>query len=1258
MSSSVGRNSLIMASGTAASRVTGQIRTILLAWALGTTGYAANAYQAGSMIPQVIYTLVSGGIFNAVLVPQIVRTLKAEDAETKLNKLITLAITMLLGVTLLMASATPLLTKLYVNGSAETMALATSFTLWCMPQIFFYGLYTVVGQILAAKDHFTAYAWSSVGANIISCIGFGTFIALFGRATERPLDFWTPTTIALTAGAWTLGVAFQALVLFIPLTKIGLKYRPTFGIRGVGLRSMGPVAAWSIGIVIIDQIGNILITRISTAAPAVAHEMHGLNPLAVAGNATYQNAYSIYMLPYSLIAVSLSTAIFPKISRAIAEHNLTEARNDLSQSLRIMSLVMCFFATAFVVLPLPIILSLLPSVTVREAILMCGPLTALGLGIPFASSYLIIQRTFYSFEDGKHPFLFTTMSIGVQIVVLLIGQSTLPPTQWVAMIGATGTLSVLIPFPILFIMLRKRFEGNVDGHRILRSYIKSFIAQYAAIIVGLACRDGVYRLVGAHIGHDDGMMNWGQAILSAIVLTIIITAVYLACLWGLRTEELTSVVDMVASRVPGLATKLNKPASPNGRLEHSTADIGDHNQQGRTIVTELKETMKPQLGDTISNRYVLVSPLREETGLQVWKASDHVLARDCQLFIVNNRKALQNVNETASMLAISHDSHFTQVLQLQHVNDVALVITQLDAGMSLSEYLASSNKPLSFTAMRSILGEVIEALHVLQKDNLTHFSISTDTVRLTRNGVEIADAPVSIMLADTSRAQSSESRESLAIRQVAALLYAMLTRTPSTLSTNFRLSAIAQSVPMEFRVICKRGLNLRDENGIPTVPMATIVELEALLGDFKPLEQLNGGDIALPSTDEECSIANVPLLQVLEQDAIALPDTLAVAGSIPEMTFEAPEPHTDFSDSKEALAKGMAATGGAVKSLWNNSREILSEEDIDGSSESADSPFSFPIRVSVPSQGYQADDSQLEKTGRIPVVGPDGRVIEPGEESARALQAEQEAIEQAYRNETNVTPPPSFAPKNTSSDSPAEVADAKLFGKLKTKVVAIVVALIVVAAAAGLAIHGLTQKSSIGVGSNANSPWPEMNLDDVPFGDSTTGSGDSNDAEDSSSNDSSSSDTKQSNNQSKQSSKPKKESKKTADKVVTADKKVKAVPEPKAPENTTPYEIDNRQFLSNPDGQRGYGYYIHLSQPQKAYRMTIKIRSSGGQGYIRVNATSSPNQGEQVAQFEFDASGTTNIKFDKAVETQDILVWVPIDSLPGNQLYIDSVQVF
>ena len=679
--------------------------------------------------------------------------------------------------------------------------------------------------------------------------------------------------------------------------------------------------------------------------------------------------------------------------------------------------------------------------------------------------------------------------------------------------------------------------------------------------------------------------------------------------------------------------------------------------------------MKPQLGDTISNRYVLVSPLREETGLQVWKASDHVLARDCQLFIVRSSKALQEVNATASMLAISHDSHFPKVLQLQHVGKVALVVTQLDEGMALSEYLAlNANQPLSYTAMRSIISEVIESLHVLQKDNLTHFSISTDTVRLTRSGIQIADAPVSVMLADTSRAQALENREQLAIRQIAALLYAMLTRRPSTLSTDFRLDALAPTTPMEFRVICKRGLELEEADGFPTVPMATLAELEALLGEYQPLSSLGGMDVTLPSMDSECSIANVPLLQILEKDTLLLPDTLAVTGSIPEMTFTAPEPHNDFSDGKEALAKSIAATSGAVKSLWSSGRELLSEEDIDGVTDTSDSPFSFPIRVSVPSDGMSSDDSQLEKTGRIPVIGADGQVIQPGEESARALKAEQEAIDAAYAA-GRAAVPPSFTPKNPSPTSAStDVADAKLFGKLKTKVVAIIVAVLVVAVALGFAIQGL-MKPSDSVTTDSEGPWPEINLDKVPFGE-----GDQTDANsaDSSNSDKSGNTDKSNNTDSSNSAdssdtsanapasgdSSSKKLKKTEDKVVTADKQSKKVPNPKQPENTTAYEIDNRQFLSNPDGQQGYGYYVHLSQPQNVSRMVIKIRSSGGQGYIRVNATNSPSQGEQVAQFKFDDSGTTEVKFDKSVKTQDIMLWVPLDSLPGSQLYIDSLQIF
>ena len=361
MSSSVGRNSLIMATGTAASRVTGQLRTILLAAAIGTTGLAANAYQAGSMIPQSVFTLVSGGIFNAVLVPQIVRTLKEKDAQERLNRLITLAIGILLAMTVVMAAASPLLARLYVGSDDHQMiALTTSFT---------------------AKDHFLTYAWSSTGANIISCAGFTGFILLFSKANEQPLEFWTADKIALTAGTWTLGVAFQALILFLPLARIGFKYKPSFGLGGFGLRSMGPVALGSLGVVITSEICGIILTRIATSAPQRAHELTGASLFSVAGNATYQNAYTLFILPYSLIAVSVSTAMFPKISRSIAAANLDEARHDLVSALNNVGLLIMFFAAAMVVFPEPIIRALLPSVSMDETMLISYALIALSMGI-------------------------------------------------------------------------------------------------------------------------------------------------------------------------------------------------------------------------------------------------------------------------------------------------------------------------------------------------------------------------------------------------------------------------------------------------------------------------------------------------------------------------------------------------------------------------------------------------------------------------------------------------------------------------------------------------------------------------------------------------------------------------------------------------------------------------------------------------------------------------------------------------------------
>lgn len=576
---------MVMAVGTAASRITGQVRTILLAAALGTTGMAADAYQAGSQIPQVIFTLVSGGIFNAVLVPQIVRTLKKKDAQDRLNKLVTLAIALLLGVTLLVALLTPPLTRLYVNGNHDMLALATSFTFWCVPQIFFYGLYTVLGQILAAKDHFGTYAWSSVGANVISCIGFTVFIFMFGRANTQPLSFWTSEKIALTAGAWTLGVAFQALILFLPLRKIGLHYRPSWGIHGFGLRSMGSVAAWGIGIVVVDQLQTIVNQRVLTSVPGKAAELH-LNALDMAGNASYWNANTIYILPYSLIATSVATAMFPKISQAIADHDIDGAREDLSGSLRNVWLMMCLFSVMFIVIPTPITLALLPSVSVKEAVLMAGPLAALSIGLPFSSTYLIIQRTFYAFEDGYHPFFFTLLVSGGQGLMIVIAILFISPFNWATTVGVTMSLSFIFAFPVIVYMVRKRFNGRLDGKRIATAFAKGIIASLVAIAGGMLLRYPVYGLFGADIepgaGVRGGHMNWFQAVGVCCVLAIVIALLYVGTLWVLRTQELMPIVRSLAGK---FGIRLPGGEIPNGGSENGE-NLSDSRQKDDSAKVE------------------------------------------------------------------------------------------------------------------------------------------------------------------------------------------------------------------------------------------------------------------------------------------------------------------------------------------------------------------------------------------------------------------------------------------------------------------------------------------------------------------------------------------------------------------------------------------------------------------------------------------------------------------------------------------------
>ncbi|MBT1178916.1 murein biosynthesis integral membrane protein MurJ [Bifidobacterium vespertilionis] len=1020
--SSVGRNSMIMAVGTFASRITGQIRQILLAAAVGTTGIAAMAYQTGSQIPQVVFNLISGGIFNAVLVPQIVRALKEEDAQDRLNKLITDAITLLIVVTGVMMLLTPWVTQLYVSSSwnGEQKALANAFTLWCMPQIFFYGLYTVLGQILAAKERFGLYAWSSVGANVVSCAGFAVFIWMFGNAAMQPVGWWTQDKIAFTAGAWTAGVAFQAVVLFVPLIRMGFHYRPLWGLRGIGLRSMGRVAVWSMALVVLNLIMGMVNSQVLTGAPTMAGDPHG-----VAGNASYQYAYSIQILPYSLVAVSIATAIFPKLSRSISDGDYDTARSDLSSSIRSMSLVMMYFTVVLILIPTPVTIALVPSISYSEVLLISDPLIALALNLVPVSCLLVIQRTFYAFEDGKHPFTFALLQNGVQLALLLGLIAVFPPKYWATLVAVAVTLSYVPTLPAIYVMLRKRFGGHLDGRRIMTSLGKALVAGLMAWAAGWLCQWALRHV----IAFDDPQMHtatrWVLAVVECAVVSIAAGAAYAVALWALKAEEFTSIVAMAKSRLGRLAGRraadgdgsgdaraTSGPINPTGPADQSSpsgqpdrpvspvetesvvppstshsgetgfninenhsfeTDFKDDSSQSNTTIpsdtpTDRMEPMNarpvrplgtgknrfrmtPQPGDVLIDRYTLVKALRREPGLEAWHVNDHVLARDCQLFLVTDPSASTRVNAIASALALAKNDRFTPVLQMRSIDDVALLVTNLDEGVSLSDYLLSPAKDtLSVDAMRVIVGECALALQMLIDQRLTDRAVTTDTIRLDTKHIRIADAPVSPVLQGPMLHPDDpmDTAEALAVRQLAAVLYNMLTRRPYTAGQTYpaKLLIDVADKPHNFWIICQRGLGLPNPDGSTPTPISTLDELIALLGYWKPLDGLTDQDILWPDLPGAASIARTPVKDVDESQLLTLPDGVLTRPNLnkpKEPVWNANQLLFPERDEVEMIKPQQTGTDDLLATLGDPSTSVLPQNK---PTQAVDVSAIRPIRIS------------------------------------------------------------------------------------------------------------------------------------------------------------------------------------------------------------------------------------------------------------------------------------------------------------------------
>lgn len=542
--SSLGRNSIVMAAGTAASRLGGLVRNLMLVAAIGSAGTVANAFDVANKLPGVLFAILAGGMLNAVLVPQIVKAFRAHNTQERIDKLLTISAVGILAVTAALTGAAAWVVMLYTDGwTAEQLALGTVFAYWCIPQLFFFGLYTLLGQVLNAREQFGPFMWAPVANNVVSILGFGIFLILFGSAPElgiNDLSEWdTPRTLLL-AGTATLGIVTQALVLLVPLLRSGFRWNFRLGFRGVGLRSAGSVALWTLAAVVLEQAGVLYLTRVTSGAAVSAEE--------IAGNASYTQALLIYLLPHSLVTVSIATALFTGISKAAQEGDTDRVRADLSLGLRTIGVFTVFATAALVVLAGPLTAFIVPTAREAGTALISPVLVALAFGLVPLGGQALMKWVFYAYEDGRSVFWITVPSTVALVAGLVSAQIWLEPQYWVIAAGGAYALSNWITVLLRTGGLRKKLDGRLDGGRILLLHAKLILAAGVSGLAGW----GVYQLVG---GFDVLVFGrgWALTMLSGLWVTalcgLVMLAIYVLLLRLLRVQELNRLLGPVLARL-------------------------------------------------------------------------------------------------------------------------------------------------------------------------------------------------------------------------------------------------------------------------------------------------------------------------------------------------------------------------------------------------------------------------------------------------------------------------------------------------------------------------------------------------------------------------------------------------------------------------------------------------------------------------------------------------------------------------------------
>jgi putative peptidoglycan lipid II flippase len=521
-----------MAVATLVSRITGLLRTVVLAAALG-VGAVADAYNSANLLPNVVYELLLGGVLTSVVVPLLVHA-QERDRDRGVayaQRLSTVALAGLAVATALAVLAAPLLTSLFgINDDPEQVQLANWLARLLLVEIVFYGLGALATAILNSRDVFGPPAWAPVLNNVVVIVTGGLFLAASGPGGLEPATI-EPWQVWLLGGGTTLGIAAQALVLVPLLGRAGVPVRPRWGWRNTGLAEAGALGLWVIGYVAVSQVGVVVATRIANEAGRDG----GL------GSTGFAYASLLFQMPYGIIGVALLTALLPRMSRAASRGDLPGVVEDLSLGTRLSALGLLPVTAALVVLGAPLAVAAFArgNTTAEEAAAIGTALAVGAFGLLPMAVTLLQLRVFYAMKDARTPTLIQLGMVAVRVPLLLLVPVVVGPELVVAGLMLATGVTYVAGWVLGHVALRRRLGGLRTRATLVPVATTAAVSAAAGLLGWL-----VLRLVDGLVGD-----SVAGSLAALVIGTVVIGVATVSGLVLARVPELRAPLAAVRAKV-------------------------------------------------------------------------------------------------------------------------------------------------------------------------------------------------------------------------------------------------------------------------------------------------------------------------------------------------------------------------------------------------------------------------------------------------------------------------------------------------------------------------------------------------------------------------------------------------------------------------------------------------------------------------------------------------------------------------------------